>query len=295
MLNINNKPSIPFHGITVSSALSYKTNLVYIRNCAIKSLWYELITFPKPGLVSLVDSGSHADMNAKTFYKSILTLRHFFYRIAALGLNKSSFEALRLEGIAAEKKMLASTGGVNTHRGAIFILGMLSAASAYHHLCQSMNHKTSLGAITKLLWQDELLKHKRISDSNGAKVESLYKFGGALEEACSGFPSVYNVGLPVYRSVLKETSSFYLARIQTFFALMAHINDTNLIHRGGLKGLNYAKSIAGEFLHTGGIYSDAWEQRAKQFHQDFIKMRLSPGGSADLLGACIFIHLVEIK
>ncbi len=262
-----------------------------IRNCAIRALWYELVTFPKPGLVSLVDSGSHKDMDAKTFYKSIFTLRHYFYNIANLGNNKSSFQSLRLAGIDAEKRMMLSTKGVNTHRGAIFILGILAAAAASPELDQ--DKKMTLGDKVKKLWGDELIKHICNPSSNGSKVRKAFKVGGALGEACSGFLSIYTFGLPVYRSVLNETSNFHLARVQTFFSLMANVEDTNLLHRGGSNGLRKAQSLAKEFLNYGGIYSDSWETRAKILHQNFVKMQLSPGGSADLLGACIFIHEIE--
>ncbi len=262
-----------------------------IRNCAIRALWLELITFPKPGLVSLVDSGSHKDMDAKTFYKSIFALRHYFYKIANLGNNKSSFQSLRLAGIDAEERMMLSTKGVNTHRGAIFILGILTAAAAFPELEQ--DKKITLGAKVRMLWGNELIEHICNPSSNGSKVRGAFKVGGALGEACSGFPSIYSFGLPVYRSVLKETSNFHLARIQTFFSLMANVEDTNLLHRGGLYGLKKAQSLAKEFLSYGGIYCYSWETRAKLLHQDFVKMNLSPGGSADLLGACIFVHEIE--
>lgn len=265
--------------------------LQHIRNCAVRALWYELITFPKPGLVSLVDSGSHKDMNAKTFYKSILALRHYFYKIANLGFNKSSFQLLRLAGVDAEKRMMLSTKGVNTHRGAIFILGILAAAAASTDFNQ--DNKITLGSKVKMLWGNDLIEHICNPSSNGSKVREAFKVGGALGEACSGFFSIYSFGLPVYRSVLKETSNFHLARIQTFFSLMANVEDTNLLHRGGLNGLIKAQSFAKDFLSYGGIYSQSWESRAKILHQDFIKMQLSPGGSADLLGACIFIDQLE--
>lgn len=265
--------------------------LQQIRNCAIRALWYELITFPKPGLVSLVDSGSHKDMDAKTFYRSILALRHYFYKIANLGNNKSSFQLLRLAGIDAEKRMMLSTKGVNTHRGAIFILGILAAAAASPEF--DHDKKITLGAKVKKLWGNELINHICNPSSNGSKVREAFKVGGALGEACSGFFSIYTFGLPVYRSVLKETSNFHLARVQTFFSLMANVEDTNLLHRAGLNGLRKAQSFAKEFLNYGGIYSNSWETHAKILHQNFVKMQLSPGGSADLLGACIFIHEIE--
>ncbi len=284
-------PADPVHFTKKLRIVDATKKLQQIRNCAIRALWYELITFPKPGLVSLVDSGSHKDMDAKTFYKSIFALRHYFYQIANLGNNKSNFQSLRLAGIDAEKRMMLSTKGVNTHRGAIFILGILAAAAAFPELDQ--DKKITLGAKVKMLWGNELVEHICNPSSHGSKVREVFKVSGALGEVCSGFPSIYSFGLPVYQSVLKETSNFHLARIQTFFSLLANVEDTNLLHRGGFNGLRKAQSLAKEFLSQGGIYCNSWETRAKLLHQDFIKMHLSPGGSADLLGACIFVHEIE--
>ena len=96
---------------------------------AIVSLYDELALAPKPGLVSFVDAGSHHDMDAGTFLRSLFALRHYFVRIAAQGAASTAFAPLQALGIAAEARMLRATGGVNTHRGAIFTLGLLCAAA----------------------------------------------------------------------------------------------------------------------------------------------------------------------
>ena len=94
-----------------------------------RSLYDELSLYPKPGLVSLVDNGSHCDMDAGTFMRSLFALRRYFFHIAAAGAANAPFSELKRLGIAAERRMLAATGGVNTHRGAIFCIGMLCAAA----------------------------------------------------------------------------------------------------------------------------------------------------------------------
>jgi triphosphoribosyl-dephospho-CoA synthase len=93
------------------------------------ALYDELALYPKPGLVSFVDSGSHADMDARTLMRSLFALRHYFPAIARLGASHTPFIALERLGVAAEAQMLAATGQVNTHRGAIFSLGLLCAAA----------------------------------------------------------------------------------------------------------------------------------------------------------------------
>ncbi|HWW69324.1 MAG TPA: triphosphoribosyl-dephospho-CoA synthase, partial [Duganella sp.] len=100
-----------------------------IARLAVGSLYAELCLYPKPGLVSLVDSGSHRDMNAATFMRSLFSLRHYFRSICLAGLIGAPFARLKQLGIEAETAMLKATRGVNTHRGAIFSLGLLCAAA----------------------------------------------------------------------------------------------------------------------------------------------------------------------
>lgn len=92
---------------------------------AVASLHAELALAPKPGLVTPFDSGSHHDMDAGTFLRSLFALRHYFTAVAYLGATGADFDALRRCGIAAEIAMLRATAGVNTHRGAVFSLGLL--------------------------------------------------------------------------------------------------------------------------------------------------------------------------
>ena len=100
-----------------------------IGRAATLALHDELSLAPKPGLVTLIDAGSHDDMDAHTFMRSLFSLRRYFAQIAEAGFGGADFAVLERCGIAAEARMLAATGGVNTHRGAIFMLGLLCAAA----------------------------------------------------------------------------------------------------------------------------------------------------------------------
>ena len=100
-----------------------------VARLAVRSLHDELCLYPKPGLVSLVDNGSHDDMDATTFMRSLFSLRHYFRKICLAGWDDAPFAQLKQLGIAAEAAMLKATRGVNTHRGAIFSLGMLCATA----------------------------------------------------------------------------------------------------------------------------------------------------------------------
>ncbi|MEO6853753.1 MAG: triphosphoribosyl-dephospho-CoA synthase, partial [Rhodoferax sp.] len=100
-----------------------------IGRAATRALYHELALCPKPGLVTLTDNGSHRDMDAQTFMRSLFALRGYFVAIAELGQQNADFAALERCGIQAEAHMLAATGGINTHRGAIFMLGLLCSAA----------------------------------------------------------------------------------------------------------------------------------------------------------------------
>ncbi|HEY1395698.1 triphosphoribosyl-dephospho-CoA synthase, partial [Roseateles sp.] len=104
-------------------------NIDDIGRAATVALHDELALSPKPGLVTFTSNGSHRDMDARTFMRSISALRPYFVRIAHLGATGADFPALERAGIEAEARMLEATGGINTHRGAIFLLGLLCASA----------------------------------------------------------------------------------------------------------------------------------------------------------------------
>lgn len=265
-----------------------------IARLAVRSLYAELALYPKPGLVSLRDNGSHHDMDAACFMRSLFSLRHYFKAIAIAGAQGADFQALKLLGIAAEQRMLQATRGINTHRGAIFALGMLSAAAAY---CLSRGGAATAEALRQTIlsqWGPALNMHSAPSlsekHSHGQQVARQYAASGAREEAALGFPSIFELALPRLRQSLHEGRSLYLAQVDSFFALMAHISDTNLYHRGGVDGIAYARQAAQGFLEQGGTSHPQWLHIAECCHRQFIARRLSPGGAADMLAATCFVH-----
>ena len=260
-----------------------------VRNAAVRALLAELVTYPKPGLVSLCDSGSHRDMDAATFFRSSFALRRYFERAAAAGAADASFAVLNRLGREAEVRMLSATGGVNTHRGAIFNLGLLAAAAG----ARRPGEPIFLGQIVARRWGPAIAAHRRDAASHGSRITARYGVGGAQAEAAGGFASVYGLALPAYRAVLAEGGSANQARVQAFFELMARVADTNLLHRGGPAGLAYAQAQARGFLHDGGVRRPGWQAEAVRVHRGLVERWLSPGGSADLLAACLFVAALE--
>lgn len=263
-------------------------------HAAVRALLGELAAFPKPGLVSLVDSGSHADMTASHFLRSATALRHYFTAMARAGARAARFDELRRLAVEAEVAMLRATSCVNTHRGAIFSVGLLAAAAGAATARRASGHEAvALGAIVRQRWGAAIAAHRRDPASHGSAVTRNHGRGGAQAEAAAGFPSVYGVALPAYRGVLQAGLPPQAAAVQAFFALLAHVEDTNLIHRGGVEGLRFARCAARDFLAAGGVHAKDAQARGLAVHRALVERRLSPGGCADLLAACLFVAAVE--
>jgi triphosphoribosyl-dephospho-CoA synthase len=260
---------------------------------AVRALMLELSTWPKPGLVSRVDSGSHVDMDAETFHRSADAIAPHFRIMADAGARDCGMESLRAIGLAAEADMLMATGGVNTHRGAIFGLGLLCAAAGVA-ASGPIDTADSLGSIVSRAWGSAIASGPLPPHSHGTQGRRRYGAGGARREAEQGFPSVYNVGLPALRQgAVIAPNDPEAARVHACFALIAAVQDTNLLHRGGLDGLRYARESAQRFLDDGSVGQADWRGRASAVHEAFVARRLSPGGSADLLAMSLFVQAYE--
>lgn len=266
-----------------------------IADLAVDCLRREVETWPKPGLVSHVDSGSHPDMDAGTFGRSANAIRPYLRDLVEAGAQGCEMRNLRAIGLEAEAAMLAATGGVNTHRGAIFGLGLLCAAAGARTNGQA-DYATSLGAVVADLWGSDILDGPGLPYSHGEDARRRYGAGGARWEAAQGFPSIYEIGLPALRmGALMAPGDAEAARVQACFALIAALADTNLLHRGGPSGLRFAQRAARDFLDAGGVGRRGWRERASAVHRAFVARNLSPGGSADLLALSLFVEACEAR
>lgn len=268
----------------------------HVARLALRSLHSELTLFPKPGLVSLVDSGSHADMDASTFMRSLFSLRHYFRAITRAGAEDQGFAVLRQLGLAAEQRMLTATAGINTHRGAIFALGLLCAAMGRMQARRMSLCAASLRACLRQRWGQDLALHQQqilstaTHHSHGATVWQRYATGGARQQAAEGLPLVFELALPHLRQRLHQGCSWQGASVETLFALMAHISDSNVLYRSGLPGMHLMRQQARAFLQQGGATHPAWQQRALACHRLFVAQRISPGGAADMFAATCLLH-----
>jgi triphosphoribosyl-dephospho-CoA synthase len=255
---------------TADTADTATTGAIVAR-LAVRSLYQELALYPKPGLVSLVDTGSHDDMDASTFVRSLFSLRRYFLDIALAGADGSDFAVLRGLGIDAERRMLAATGGINTHRGAIFSLGMLCAAAGRSVSSGAAGWQPDqLRATLVGCWGAALAGHRGAAASNGAMVRARHAAPGAREQAAAGFPAIFELALPTLRRTLALGRGLRCARIDTLFTLMAELSDTNVYHRGGADGARIVRDSSLRFLERGGT-------------------------AADLLAATCFVHALSLE
>ncbi len=273
-----------------------------------RALMRELDTPLKPGLVGPDSTGAHRDMNYAIMRKGIAAIRPFFPRMAMAGTP----EELRQLGIDAEKAMLAATGGVNTHRGAIFALGLaLSAAGklSARRMENADNERFMKNCLVdfsqsicrKSLNESEL---HSTAQSHGAKAVREFGVKGARDLACEGYKPLFEDWLPYYRSLWisslgrndKEASvgrndnapcHFEQSReICTLLRIMATLDDTCVIHR---VGYDRAMEVKGEAR----ALADCFEMdRLKEMCVRYAAEGISPGGAADMLALTIFIDSI---
>lgn len=261
-----------------------------IGRAATLALHDELALSPKPGLVTLVDRGSHDDMDAHTFMRSLFALRRYYVRIAGLGAVNAPFEALERCGIEAEARMLAATGGVNTHRGAIFTLGLLCAAAGAAGRSGRSPTPSMLRQTLLDRWGDALAaRASRQSTLPGGIAARRHGLRSASAEAALGFPVLFDTALPALQAGLARSLSRDQVLLDTLFHVMAVLDDSNLAHRGGLEGLRHAQHAASVFLAAGGAARPDGNAAAAAIGRDFVSRRLSPGGAADTLAAACLV------
>jgi triphosphoribosyl-dephospho-CoA synthase len=271
--------------------LAHAVDTQALGRAAIVSLYDELALDPKPGLVSFIDNGSHNDMSAGTLLRSLFALRRYFPAIAAAGAADEGFPALQKLGIAAEARMLAATCGINTHRGAVFTLGLLCAAAGRQLARGDSLSPAALRAGLLERWGealDDLARRPHLS--HGRDAARRWGLRPAALEGALGFPVLFDTALPALRR--SRALGSRLARLQTLFEVMAVLDDTNLAHRGGLDGLRWAQRQARAFLAAGGAARSDAVEHARSLHNDFVARHLSPGGAADLLAAACWLERV---
>ena len=263
---------------------------------ALKALLYEVVTLPKPGLVDPADNGSHVDMNVYTFIDSSLALQPYLEQAAIIGesfiendLTKMFFK-LRQAGINAEEEMLKATNRVNTHKGAIFSLGIFVCARSYAR----KNNLNTFKVIKKMchnLVKDDFNKIDSKKMTAGERQYLRYKLGGVRQLAEEGYPIVEFKSLPYLKNRSGELNERLL---DTLMLLAANVNDSTFIKRSGdIKKLGWLHETAQLFLDKGGSQTSQGKKDLEKLNLIFKQNNYSIGGCADLLIVTIFMALEE--
>ncbi len=261
---------------------------------AVESLKEEVHTTPKPGLVDEHNNGSHKDMDLALFEASADALKPYFRTAFLLGNEwkncppKEAFSALREAGKEAEEAMFSVTDGVNTHKGAIFTLGLVCGA-----LGRLWSAEQPLGDRARLLGEISALAKQAMEEDfahmTGKTVGERFYLQEGIEgvrgEAKRGFPTVAKGALPLFEALLQEGLCRNAAAVKTLLFLIAETEDTNLLSRGGKKGAEWAKKEAKKAF----LAPDFSLERVAETDRLFIEKNLSPGGSADLLALVLFL------
>jgi len=262
----------------------------YLASLAVRVLIEEAELTPKPALVDERGPGAHTDLSLTLMKSSAHCLRPSFELMALASFRQIPSQALRGElgviGRWAERSMLLTTGGVNTHRGAIWTLGLLVSAAAMG--------ANSPEAVAYRARQLACLSDgsARKQPSNGSRVIQRYQVSGARGEAQAGFPHVITVGLPILHRSRQEGASETQGRLDALLAIMAGLDDACLLHRGGLAALNTAKTGAAAVLGAGGTATVQGWELLQRLDRDLLALNASPGGSADLLAATLFVDFM---
>lgn len=277
------------------------TTLPYIiAHLATQALQAELDATPKPGLVDKDNNGAHRDMDYVLMQRSIDTLHPYFVKLALLGCADAlpTHTSIRDIGIEAEKAMLAATNGVNTHKGALFSMGLAVVAAAHEERKIAANEEQILkernGGEDVLVSLQTTIKAlaANFPDTNGthgSKAKLLSKgttaIKGALDNAREGYEMLFAEWLPFYIERRKERDAYTLHK--TLLRIMCDLDDTNVIYRTDLATAEEVKQEARALLDN---FSKA---ALKDMDRHYTTRNISPGGAADMLSLTIFIGSIH--
>lgn len=274
-----------------------------VESCIRKALLEEVYTTPKPGLVDLQDTGAHTDMDYHTFESSADAITPYIFRMLEEGkcwgeMPEALFLKIRRLGLQAEKAMFQATGGVNTHKGLIFTMGILAASAGF---CQQKKQKIEIDEIfamcrqmtNRVLEEEFAVLRQKIPTTHGEILYRNYGEKGIRGEAQQGFPVLQNVSYPrlrYYREMgLEENAS----NINVLLHTMMKLNDTNVLARGSREDLKWLQKEAGRILEIGGAFSQRGREALAEMNRICIRRNISPGGAADYLAASVFLWNLE--
>ena len=284
-----------YQGATSKELIFEKESQETVVNNALKGLLYEVSLNPKPGLVDPVSMGSHTDMNMFMFIDSSLSLKSYLDKAFKLGRNfegsdlKLLFNALRAEGVLAEQTMFNATNNVNTHKGAIFSLGIWVTAIAYSTKDGSATMTEVRRVIQRMVEGliEKDLASNRVAMTAGEQQFQTYQLTGIRGEAVNGFPGVAEIAVPFLQATFGTMTQRLL---DTLMKIAATLEDSTLIKRAKTPDvLAEIKEWTSIYFKLGGSHTEEGMKYLYDLDRVFIERNLSIGGSADTLILTIFI------
>lgn len=282
------------------------TTIPYIiGHLASMALQAELDTTPKPGLVDRNDNGAHCDMDHALMQRSIQALHHYFVRLAQLGFTDKQpcHDEIVNIGIEAEREMFKVTGGVNTHKGALFSIGLAAVALAGEAFCRitqaegcgtmaynDVNSKQIQSLSNSIASLARLFPDTNGTHGSKAKANNILK--GALDNAREGYTQLFKAWLPFYIDRIAEGDNYALQK--TLLRIMCDLDDTNIVYRTSIETMQEVKTEAKQMLDTSRNIVN-FEAALQAMNTDYIHRNISPGGSADMLSLVVFLSCVVRK
>lgn len=278
-----------------------------IGGIALESMLMEAACAPAPGLVDRFNSGAHQDMDFFTFIKSSSALGPAMYQCALAGWNHTDkgenlLPVLRLIGQTAEAAMFEATAGVNTQKGLLFLLGIMTAAAARSIRqsddgCRSEKILRQVAAICSGIVERELgllndsLPNRKLTA--GEKLYLNYGVTGIRGEMAAGLPVIRIHGLPCFMAALASGLKINDALIHALMAIMSATQDTTILNRHDMTTLLTVQQAAQAIMAAGGMLTEDGRRRIFQLDQEYSRKKISPGGSADLLAGTYFLYRVN--
>ena len=282
------------------------TTIPYIiGHLASMALQAELDTTPKPGLVDRNDNGAHRDMDHALMQRSIQALHPYFVRLAQLGFTDKQpcHDEIVNIGIEAEREMFKATGGVNTHKGALFSIGLAAVALAGEAFCRitqaegcgtmaynDVNSKQIQSLSNSIASLARLFPDTNGTHGSKAKANNILK--GALDNAREGYTQLFKAWLPFYIDRIAEGDNYALHK--TLLRIMCDLDDTNIVYRTSMETMKEVKTEARQKLDTSRNKVN-FEAALQAMNTDYIHRNISPGGSADMLSLVVFLSCVVRK
>lgn len=282
------------------------TTIPYIiGHLASMALQVELDTTPKPGLVDRNDNGAHRDMDHALMQRSIQALHPYFVRLAQLGFTDKQpcHDEIVNIGIEAEREMFKATGGVNTHKGALFSIGLAAVALAGESFCRitqaercgtmaynDVNSKQIQSLSNSIASLARLFPDTNGTHGSKAKANNILK--GALDNAREGYTQLFKAWLPFYIDRIAEGDNYALHK--TLLRIMCDLDDTNIVYRTSMETMQEVKAEARQMLDTSRNIVN-FEAALQAMNTDYIHRNISPGGSADMLSLVVFLSCIVRK